>query len=62
MGDKWNGRAYEDISSMNIVMTQVDVELNEEINNWCENRSGWVNDRIKNALIRGEVQIRIIVT
>ena len=44
------GREYEYLSSMNIEMTQVADELNEEIDRWCENRSGWVNDRIKECI------------
>ena len=47
------GREYEDLSSMNMEMTQVGDELNEEMDRWCENRSGWVNDRVK------EVQIEL---
>ena len=31
---------YEDLSSMNVTMAQVGEELNEEINNWCENKRG----------------------
>ena len=41
------GRDYEDLSSMNVAMAQVDEELIEEMDNWCENRKGWVNDRVK---------------
>ena len=25
-------------------------ELNEEMDNWCENRKGWVNDRVKDCI------------
>ena len=42
-----DGIEYEDLSSMNIEMTQVTDELNEEMGRWCENRSDWVNDRVK---------------
>ena len=31
-------------------MTQVGVELNEKIDKWCENRSGWLNDRVKGCI------------
>ena len=32
-------------------MTQVGVELNAEIiNKWCENKSDWVNDRVKGCI------------
>ena len=44
------GREYEDLSSMNIEMTQVGDELNEEMDRWCENRSGWVNNRVKECI------------
>ena len=44
------GRDYEDLSSMNVAMTQVGEELNEEMDNWCENRKGWVNDRVKDCI------------
>ena len=43
------GRDYEDLSSMNVAMAQVGEELNEEMDNWCENRKGWVNDRLKDC-------------
>ena len=46
-GRQMEGREYEDLSSMNMEMTQVGDELNEEMDRWCENRSGWVNDRVK---------------
>ena len=32
------GRDDEDLSSMNVAMAQVSKELNEEMDNWCENR------------------------
>ena len=41
------GRDYEDLSSMNVEMAQVGEELNEDMDIWCENRRGWVNDRVK---------------
>ena len=44
------GRDYEDLSSMNVAMAQEGEELNEEIDNWCENRNGWVNDRVKDCI------------
>ena len=28
-------------------MSQAGEELNEELDKWCENRGGWVNDRVK---------------
>ena len=31
-------------------MTQVGEELNEEIDKWCENRSSWVNNRVKGCI------------
>ena len=40
-------REYKDLSSMSIAMIQVGVELNEETEKWCENRRGWVSDRVK---------------
>ena len=46
-GRQMEGRDYEDSSSMNMEMTQVSDELNEEMDKWCENRSGWVNYRVK---------------
>ena len=46
-GRQMEGREYEDVSSMNMEMAQVGDELNEEMEIWCENRSGWVNERIK---------------
>ena len=49
MGDKWKVE-NEDLSSMNMEMTQVGDELNEEMDKWCENRSGWVNDRVKECI------------
>ena len=46
-GSQMEGRDYEHLSSMNVAMAQVGEELNEEMDNWCENRKGWVNDRVK---------------
>ena len=33
-------RDYEDLSSMKVAMAQLGAELNEEMDNWCENRRG----------------------
>ena len=44
------GRECEDLSSMNMETTQVGDELNEEMDKWWENRSGWVNDRVKECI------------
>ena len=44
------GRDYIDLSSMNVAMAQVGEELNDEMDNWCENRKGWVNDRVKDCI------------
>ena len=44
------GRDYEDLSSMNVAMAKVGKELNEEMDNWCENRNGWVNDIVKDCI------------
>ena len=41
------GRDYADLSSINVEMAQVGEELNEEMDKWCYNRRGWVNDRVK---------------
>ena len=41
-GSQMEGRDYDDLSSMNVAMAQVGEELNEEMDNWCENRKGWV--------------------
>ena len=43
-------REYKDLSTMSVAMTQVGVELNEETDKWCENRSGWVIDRVKGCI------------
>ena len=43
-------REYKDLSSMSVLMTQVGKELNEEIDKWCENRSGWINDRVNGCI------------
>ena len=37
-------REYTDLTSMNVAMAPMGEELNEEIDKWCENRGGWVND------------------
>ena len=44
------GRDYEDLSSMNVAKAQVGEELNEEMNNWCDNRKGWGNERVKDCI------------
>ena len=49
-GSQMEGRDYEDLSSMNVAMAQVGEELNEEMDNWCANRKGWVNDRVKDCI------------
>ena len=49
-GSQMEGRDYEDLSSMNVAMAQVGEELNEEMDNWCENRKGWVNDKVKDCI------------
>ena len=49
LGSQMEGRDYEDVSSMNVAMTQLGEELNAEMDNWCENRRGWVNDRVKDC-------------
>ena len=56
------GRDYEDLSSMNVAMAQVGEELNEEMDNLCENRKGWVNDRVKTVLLSEKVRIKSIGT
>ena len=45
-GSQMEGKYYADLSTMNVAMAQVGEELNEEMDNWCENRKGWVNDCI----------------
>ena len=35
---------------MSVSITQVGEELNDEIGKWCENRSGWVNNRVKGCI------------
>ena len=35
---------------MNVAMAQMGEELNEEIDNLCENRRGWVKDRVKDCI------------
>ena len=49
-GRRMEGREYEDLSSMNMEMMQVGDELNEEMDRWYENRSGWVNERVKECI------------
>ena len=49
-GSQMEQRDYEDLSSMSVEMTQVGVELNEETKTWCENRRGWVSDRVKGCI------------
>ena len=43
-GSQMEKREYKDLSSMNVAMAQVGEELNKEMDKWCENRGGWVND------------------
>ena len=31
-------------------MTKVGDKFNEEMDKWCENRSGWVNNRVKECI------------
>ena len=38
------------LSSMIMEMTHVCDELNEEMDSWCQNRSDWVNDRVKECI------------
>ena len=40
-------REYQDLSCVNVAMAQVGGKLNEEMDKSCENRGGWVNDRVK---------------
>ena len=48
---KMEGRDHENVSCMNVAMAQLgEEELNEEIDNWCENRRGWVNYRVNNCI------------
>ena len=44
------GRDYENLTSINVAMAQVGEELNKKMDNWCENRRGWVNDRVKECI------------
>ena len=46
-GGQMEEREYNDLSSMNVAMAQVGDELNNEMDRWCENRGGWVNDKVK---------------
>ena len=48
--------------SMDIAMAQVGEELNEEMDNWCENRKGWVTDRVKDCIAeqkKGESKVSV---
>ena len=56
------GRDYEDLSSMNVAMAQAGEKLNEEMDNWCENRRGWLNDRVTDCLAEQKVRIESIGT
>ena len=51
-----SGSQMEDLSSVNVAMAQV----GEEIDNWCETRSGWVNDKVNNVLLSEKVRIESI--
>ena len=51
-GSQMEQRDYEDLSSMSVEMTQVGVELNEETKKGCENRRGWVSDRVKGCIAK----------
>ena len=55
-------REYKDMSRMSVAMTQVGEELNEEMDKWCEDRSGWANDRVKGyCALRRSILIGTIV-
>ena len=45
-GSQMEQREYKDLSRMSVEMTHVGVELNEETEKWCENRRGWVSERM----------------
>ena len=47
---------------MNVAMAQVGEELNEEMDNWCENRKGWVMIEKKTVLLSEKVRIESIGT
>ena len=49
-GRQMEGREYKDVSSMNMDIKKVDDELNKEMDKWCDNRSGWVDDRVKECI------------
>ena len=54
-GSQIEHREYKDLSSMSVIMTQTGVELNEAMEKWCENRSGWINDRVKVCIAQRKV-------
>ena len=39
-GSQMEEREYKDLSSMNVAMAQMGVELNKEMDKWCKNRGG----------------------
>ena len=43
---------------MNVEMAQVGEELNAEIHIWCDNRRGWVNDRVKECIAERRMENR----
>ena len=48
------GREYEYLSGINKEITQAGDEINEEMDKWYENRSGWVSARVKKRIdLRG---------
>ena len=49
-GSKMEQREYKELSSVSVAMTQVGKERNVGIDKWCENRSGWLNDRAKRCI------------
>ena len=61
-GSQMEGRDYEDLSSMNVAIAQVGEKLNEEMDIWCENRKGLVNDRVKGCIAERNVRIESIGT
>ena len=56
-GSQMEGINYEDVSSIDVAIAQVGEELNEEIDNWYQNRRGWVNDRVKDGIAERKVRI-----
>ena len=46
-GSQMEQREYKDLSSMSVAMTRIGIELNEETEKLCENRRGWVSDRVQ---------------